>query len=39
MTKYPIEIFWNDEYKGYLAVVPDLPGCSAWGKAEVDALP
>ena len=35
MTKYPIEVFWSDEDEGYIAVVPDLPGCSAWGKTEV----
>jgi antitoxin HicB len=38
MTKYPIEVFWSDEDKGYIAVVPDLPGCSAWGKTEADAI-
>lgn len=29
--RYLIEVFWSDEDKGYIAVVPDLPGCSAWG--------
>jgi len=38
MTRYPIEVFWNDEDEGYIAVVPDLPGCSAWGKTEVQAI-
>lgn len=38
MTKYPIEVFWSDEDKGYIAVVPDLSGCSAWGKTEVEAI-
>lgn len=38
MTRYPIEVFWNEEDEGYIAVVPDLPGCSAWGKTEVDAI-
>ena len=38
MTKYPIEVFWSDEDEGYIAVVPDLPGCNAWGKTEVDAI-
>jgi len=32
-TKYPIEVFWSDEDEGFIAVVPDLPGCSAWGAA------
>jgi len=38
MTKYPIEIFWSDEDDGYIAVVPDLPGCNAWGKTGSDAI-
>src|SRR3990167_7787417 len=38
MTKYPIEVFWSDEDDGYIAVVPDLPGCNAWGKTEADAI-
>ncbi len=36
--KYPIEVFWSDEDKGYIAIVPDLPGCSAWGATEEEAL-
>ena len=38
MTKYPIEVFWNDEDEGYIAVVPDLAGCNAWGKTEAAAI-
>jgi antitoxin HicB len=38
MHEHPIELFWSDEDKGYIAVVPDLPGCSAWGKSEADAI-
>ena len=38
MMKYPIEVFWSDEDEGYIAVVPDLPGCNAWGKTEAAAL-
>ena len=38
MTKYPIEVFWSDEDGGYIAVVPDLPGCDAWGKSAADAI-
>src|SRR3990172_30789 len=34
MRKYPIEVFWSEEDEGYIAVVPDLAGCSAWGKIE-----
>jgi predicted RNase H-like HicB family nuclease len=29
--KYLVEVFWSDGDQGYIAVVPDLPGCSAWG--------
>ena len=36
--KYPIEVFWSDEDEGYIAVVLDLPGCSAWGKDEEEAI-
>lgn len=38
MTKYPIEVFWSDDDDGYIAVVPDLPGCNAWGKTATDAI-
>lgn len=38
MTKYEIDIFWSDEDDAYIAVVPDLPGCSAWGNAYEEAL-
>jgi predicted RNase H-like HicB family nuclease len=37
-AKYPIEVFWSDEDEGYIAIVPDLPGCSAWGASEADAI-
>ncbi len=38
MTKYPIEVFWSDEDEGYIANLPDLPGCSAWGATEAEAI-
>lgn len=38
MYKYAIEIFYSEEDKGYIAVVPELPGCSAFGKTEEEAL-
>ena len=36
--KYSIEIFWSDEDEGFIALVPDLAGCSAWGETEAEAL-
>ena len=38
MRKYPIEVFWSDKDEGYVAVVPDLAGCSVWGKTESEAM-
>lgn len=38
MYKYTIEIFYSEEDKGYIAVVPELPGCSAFGATEEEAL-
>lgn len=36
--KYEIDIFWSDEDDAYIAVVPDLPYCSAWGETYEEAL-
>src|SRR5512132_3181040 len=36
--RYPIEVFWSEEDEGYVAVAPDLPGSSAWGKTEAEAI-
>ena len=33
----PINIFWSEEDDGYIAEVPTLPGCSAWGRNETEA--
>ena len=38
MVRYPIEVFWSDEDKGYIAIAPDLPGSSAWGETETEAM-
>ena len=38
MFKYAIEIFFSEEDEGYIAVVPELPGCSAFGKTEEESL-
>ncbi|MBS0439206.1 MAG: type II toxin-antitoxin system HicB family antitoxin [Proteobacteria bacterium] len=37
MSRYPLNIFWSAEDKGFIAEAPDLPGCSAWGKTEAEA--
>lgn len=38
MYKYAVEIFYSEEDEGYIAVVPELPGCSAFGESEEKAL-
>jgi len=38
MHKYAIEIFYSEEDEGYIAIVPELPGCSALGETEEEAL-
>lgn len=38
MSKYAIELFYSEEDGGYIAVAPELPGCSAFGKSEEEAL-
>lgn len=36
-NKYTIEFFWSDEDGGFMAVVADLPGCSAFGNTIAEA--
>lgn len=36
--RYPIEVFWSDEDDGFIAIAPDLPGASAWGRTESAAI-
>lgn len=38
MYKYAIEIFYSEDDEGYIAVVPELAGCSAFGESEEAAL-
>ena len=35
--KYLVEIFWSDEDQGFIAIAPDLPGCSAYGDTQPEA--
>ena len=37
-NKYAIEIFFSEEDEGFIAVVPELPDCSAYGNTEEEAL-
>ncbi len=38
MTTYPIEVFWSDEDKVWIASAPDLPLCTAHGSTPHDAV-
>ncbi|MGD0461789.1 MAG: type II toxin-antitoxin system HicB family antitoxin [Tepidisphaeraceae bacterium] len=38
MRDYHINIFYGEEDKGYIADIPDLEACSAFGKTAVEAL-
>jgi predicted RNase H-like HicB family nuclease len=36
--RYPKHVFWSDEDEGFIATAPDLPGSSAVGDTEAEAL-
>jgi antitoxin HicB len=36
--RYPKQVFWSDDDGGFIAVAPDLPGSSAFGESEAQAL-
>ncbi|MGE4340943.1 MAG: type II toxin-antitoxin system HicB family antitoxin [Pigmentiphaga sp.] len=36
-NRYATEIFWSDEDEGFIAIAPDLPGCSAFGETKAEA--
>ncbi len=38
MSDYHINIFYSEEDGGYIADIPDLPGCSAFGLTPHEAL-
>ena len=38
MSDYHINVFYSDEDDGYIADVPDLPGCSAFGGSPEEAV-
>jgi predicted RNase H-like HicB family nuclease len=38
VSDYHINIFWSDEDGGYIADIPDLVACSAFGTTPSEAL-
>ena len=38
MRDYHINIFYPEEDRGYIADIPDLEACSAFGKTQEEAL-
>jgi predicted RNase H-like HicB family nuclease len=36
--KYEVDIFWSDEDGCFIACVPDLENCAAWGMTYEEAL-
>ena len=38
VPKYEIQIFWSDEDGCFIACVPDLENCAAWGMSYEEAL-
>ena len=37
-NRYPAQVFWSDDDKGFIAIASDLPGCSAFGQTQQEAL-
>jgi predicted RNase H-like HicB family nuclease len=37
-NRYPAQVFWSDEDEGFIALAPDLPGCSAFGDTQHEAI-
>jgi predicted RNase H-like HicB family nuclease len=35
---YPSQVFWDERDNGFIAIAPDLSGCSAFGETRAEAL-
>jgi predicted RNase H-like HicB family nuclease len=38
MIRYEIILYWSEEEQGFIAEVPELPGCAAEGETYQEAL-
>lgn len=38
MSRYHINLFYSEEDEGWIADIPDLQSCSAWGATPEEAL-
>jgi antitoxin HicB len=37
-SRYPARVFWSEEDRGFIAEAVDLPGCSAFGETQAEAI-
>ena len=37
-ARYPAQVFWSEEDCGFVALATDLPGCSAFGTTQQEAI-
>ncbi len=37
-SKYTRKVFYSDEDRGWIAIAPEIAGCSAFGKTDAEAL-